>query len=50
VPFLELAQAAFRELVFDLPIVFDRRTIVPPAVARAIRAHLEAHGWVRASP
>jgi glyoxylase-like metal-dependent hydrolase (beta-lactamase superfamily II) len=44
-PFIELAEAAFRELVFDLPIRFDRRTIVPPAAARAIRAHLEAHGW-----
>jgi glyoxylase-like metal-dependent hydrolase (beta-lactamase superfamily II) len=44
-PFLELAEAAFRELVFELPILFDRRTIVPPAAARAIRAHLEARGW-----
>lgn len=44
-PFIELAEAAFRELVFDLPIRFDRRTIVPPATARAIRAHLEAQGW-----
>lgn len=44
-PFIELAQAAFRELVFDLPVVFDRRTIVPPAAAGAIRAHLRDHGW-----
>jgi glyoxylase-like metal-dependent hydrolase (beta-lactamase superfamily II) len=44
-PFIELAEAAFRELVFDLPLLFDRRTIVPPSAARAIRAHLEAHGW-----
>jgi hydroxyacylglutathione hydrolase len=43
--FLELAEAAFRELAFDLPLLFDRRTIVPPAAARAIRAHLEARGW-----
>jgi glyoxylase-like metal-dependent hydrolase (beta-lactamase superfamily II) len=45
VPFIELAEVAFRELAFDLPVQFDRRTIVPPAAARAIRAHLEAHGW-----
>lgn len=44
-PFPEIAAAAFRELVFELPILFDRRTIVPPAAARAIRAHLEKHGW-----
>ncbi|HEY3061016.1 MAG TPA: MBL fold metallo-hydrolase [Chloroflexota bacterium] len=50
VSFLELAQAAFRELVYDLPLVFDRRTLVPPAVARAIRAHLEAQGWRAPSP
>jgi glyoxylase-like metal-dependent hydrolase (beta-lactamase superfamily II) len=44
-PFLELAQAALRELVFELPIVWDRRTLVPVVAARAIRAHIEAHGW-----
>ena len=44
-PFIELAEAAFRDLAFSLPLLFDRRTIVPPAAARAIRAHLEAHGW-----
>jgi len=43
--FIALAEAAFRELVFTLPLLFDRRTIVPPPAARAIRAHLEAHGW-----
>jgi glyoxylase-like metal-dependent hydrolase (beta-lactamase superfamily II) len=43
--FAALAEAAFRELVFDLPIAFDRRTIVPVTAARAIRAHLSAHGW-----
>jgi len=43
--FAELAEAAFRELVFDLPITFDRQTIFPMTVARAIRAHLSAHGW-----
>jgi glyoxylase-like metal-dependent hydrolase (beta-lactamase superfamily II) len=44
-PFLEVAEVAFREVVFELPVLFDRRTIVPPAAARAIRAHLEAQGW-----
>jgi len=43
--FLELAQAAFRELVFDLPLLFDRRTVVPVVAARAIHAHLSAQGW-----
>jgi glyoxylase-like metal-dependent hydrolase (beta-lactamase superfamily II) len=43
--FREIAEVAFRELVFELPILFDRRTVVPAAAARAIRAHLEAHGW-----
>jgi glyoxylase-like metal-dependent hydrolase (beta-lactamase superfamily II) len=43
--FPELAEAAFRELVFELPIRFDRRTVVPMAAARAIRAHLAGHGW-----
>jgi glyoxylase-like metal-dependent hydrolase (beta-lactamase superfamily II) len=43
--FAELAEAAFRELVYDLAIKFDRRTIVPTTAARAIRAHLSAHGW-----
>ena len=44
-PFVELAQIAFREMVYDLPITFDRQTIVPPSVGGAIRAHLEAQGW-----
>jgi hypothetical protein len=43
--FAQLAEAAFRELVFDLPIQFDRRTLVPATAARAIGAHLSAHGW-----
>ncbi|HET6320121.1 MAG TPA: MBL fold metallo-hydrolase [Chloroflexota bacterium] len=44
-PFVDLAAAAFSELVFDLPLLFDRRSPVPPPAARAIRAHLEARGW-----
>ena len=44
-PFLELAEIAFREMVYDLPITFDRQTVVPPSVGGAIRAHLEARGW-----
>jgi hypothetical protein len=43
--FPALAEAAFRELVFDMPIQFDRRTIVNLTAARAIRAHLTARGW-----
>src|SRR5712691_7015084 len=43
--FSALAEAACRELVFDMPIQFDRRTIVNLTAARAIRAHLTAHGW-----
>jgi glyoxylase-like metal-dependent hydrolase (beta-lactamase superfamily II) len=43
--FTALAEAACRELVFDLPIQLDRRTIVNLTAARAIRAHLTAHGW-----
>ena len=43
--FQQLAETAFRELVFDLPILWDRRAIVPIAAARAISAHLNAHGW-----
>lgn len=44
-PFPALAEAAFHEMVYDLAIVWDRRTIVPAAAAGAIRAHLAAHGW-----
>jgi glyoxylase-like metal-dependent hydrolase (beta-lactamase superfamily II) len=44
-PFIELAEVAFRQLAFELPLLFDRRTIVPPSAARAINAHLHAHGW-----
>jgi glyoxylase-like metal-dependent hydrolase (beta-lactamase superfamily II) len=43
--FVELAQAAFREMVFDLPLLFDRRSVVPVVASRAIHAHLVAHGW-----
>jgi hypothetical protein len=43
--FVDLTEAAFRELVFDLAIPFDRKTLFPITVARAIRAHLSAHGW-----
>ncbi len=43
--FIDLAEAVFREMVFDLGIQFDRRTVFPPTAARAIRAHLAAHGW-----
>jgi glyoxylase-like metal-dependent hydrolase (beta-lactamase superfamily II) len=43
--FIELAEAAFREVVFDLALQFDRRTIVPVVAARAISAHLVALGW-----
>ena len=39
-PFLELAQAAFREMALDLPLLFDRTSIVPVVAARAIHAHL----------
>ena len=44
-PFPQLAEAAFREIVYDLPISFDRRTVVPPAFATAIHAHLLERGW-----
>lgn len=49
-PFIALAEAAFRELVFDLPLRFDRRTVVPVVAARAIRAHLSAQGWQPVTP
>ncbi|MBV9545169.1 MAG: MBL fold metallo-hydrolase, partial [Chloroflexi bacterium] len=49
-PFLQVAQAAFRELVYQLAITWDRRTDVPPAAAGAIRAHLLAHGWHAPAP
>jgi glyoxylase-like metal-dependent hydrolase (beta-lactamase superfamily II) len=44
-PFASLAETAFREMVFDLAIQWDRRTIVPAGATAAIRAHLEARGW-----
>ena len=43
--FKDLAETAFREIVYTLPIPWDRRTTVPAAAAAAIRAHLEAKGW-----
>jgi glyoxylase-like metal-dependent hydrolase (beta-lactamase superfamily II) len=46
-PFTELAEATARELAFELPVLFDRRTIVPLSAIGAIRTHLEAHGWRR---
>lgn len=49
-PFPELAEIAFREMVYDLPITFDRQTTVPSSVCGAIRAHLESHGWGPAAP
>jgi hypothetical protein len=36
-------------MVYELPLVFDRQSVVPVAAARAIQAHLVAHGW-QASP
>jgi glyoxylase-like metal-dependent hydrolase (beta-lactamase superfamily II) len=44
-PFAQLAEAAFREMAFDLAVRFDRQTIVPPGSAGAIRAHLVTRGW-----
>ena len=44
-PFRQLAEAAFREIVYDLPITWDRQTLVPPGFATAIYAHLVEHGW-----
>ena len=43
--FANLAETAFREMVYELPITFDRQTVVPAGVCGAIRAHLEAQGW-----
>jgi glyoxylase-like metal-dependent hydrolase (beta-lactamase superfamily II) len=43
--FAVLAEAAFRELVYELPVLFDQRTVVPAMAAAAIRAHLAARGW-----
>jgi glyoxylase-like metal-dependent hydrolase (beta-lactamase superfamily II) len=44
-PLKDLAPLAFSELVYDLPVLFDRRTMVPPGLVGAIRAHLLARGW-----
>ncbi len=41
--FRELAEAALREIVNDLPAQFDRRTGLPPSSAAAINAHLESY-------
>jgi hypothetical protein len=43
--FSDLANTAFDEMVYDLAIIWDRRTRVPAGAAAAIRAHLEARGW-----
>jgi glyoxylase-like metal-dependent hydrolase (beta-lactamase superfamily II) len=43
--FAQLAEAAFRDVVFDLGLQWDRRTTVPVVAARAISAHLYARGW-----
>lgn len=43
--FAQLAETAFREVVFELGFQWDRRTIVPVVAARAISAHLKGHGW-----
>ena len=48
--FLELCQAAFGELVYELAIVWDRRTVVPAHLAGTMRAHLSAQGWRAAEP
>jgi ABC-type uncharacterized transport system permease subunit len=45
-----LVEAAFRELAFDLPLLFDRQTIFPITAARAISTHLRVHGWQPAPP
>jgi glyoxylase-like metal-dependent hydrolase (beta-lactamase superfamily II) len=43
--FTDLANAAFDEMVYDLAVIWDRRTRIPAGAAAAIRAHLEARGW-----
>lgn len=43
--FSELAETAFREVVYDLALLFDRHSSVPVVAARAISAHLVALGW-----
>jgi len=49
-PLAALVEAAFRELAFDLPLLFDRQTIFPITAARAISTHLRVHGWQPAPP
>jgi glyoxylase-like metal-dependent hydrolase (beta-lactamase superfamily II) len=44
-PFKQVADAAFREIVYDLPITWDRNTTIPAGFASAIYAHLRQHGW-----
>lgn len=44
-PFGMLVDTAFRELVYELPIQWDRRTGFPVMVGAAIHAHLAAKGW-----
>jgi hypothetical protein len=43
--FLEIAQAAFHEIVFNLFVLFDRRSAVPGVAARTVHAYLAARGW-----
>ena len=44
-PFAVLAETAFREIVYDLPYPFDRRTVFPLSAGGPIRTHLVARGW-----
>jgi glyoxylase-like metal-dependent hydrolase (beta-lactamase superfamily II) len=46
-PFAVLAETAFREIVYDLPYPFDRRTVFPLSAGGPIRTHLVARGWRR---
>ena len=43
--FATLAETAVRELAFDIPVLFDRRTYAPVTALATFRAHLEAKGW-----
>jgi hypothetical protein len=49
-PLASLVETAFRELVYELPLLFDRQTVFPITAARAISSHLRAHGWQPARP
>ena len=48
-PFATLAETAVRELAFELPVLFDRRTYAPVTALATFRAHLEASGWQAAT-